>query len=194
VRLRTRSDAPTRLPNVLNADHRTVDHRRSQVGAIDAASVFDGFVYIGVRLGPRVTRPTRCSMSRATSSSATVPALSPSTECRNQRCTERIDLSPVFDGGLPAGGARKQRFWPNSAATETRSWWPSPPGWPCGASPRTARADARLLDAVRRKDLVAATVDATLRTELAEINGPLRTGVAALARRLYGRVTKETIA
>jgi len=47
---------------------------------------------------------------------------------------------------------------------------------------------------VRRKDLVAATVDATLRTELAEINGPLRTGVAALARRLYGRVTKETIA
>jgi hypothetical protein len=36
-------------------------------------------------------------------------------------------------------------------------------------------------------------VDTTLLTELAEINEPLRTGVAALARRLYGRVTKETI-
>lgn len=61
----------------------------------------------------------------------------------------------------------------------------------CGFA-RTARADARLLAAVRREDLVAATVDAALLTELAEINEPLRTGVAALARRLYG-VTKETI-
>jgi AcrR family transcriptional regulator len=58
---------------------------------------------------------------------------------------------------------------------------------------RTAPADARLLAALRREDLVAATVDATLLTELAEINEPLRTGVAVLARRLYGRVTKETI-
>jgi AcrR family transcriptional regulator len=62
----------------------------------------------------------------------------------------------------------------------------------CGFA-RTAHADARLLAAVRREDLVAATVNATLLTELAQINKPLRTGVAALARRLYGRATKETI-
>jgi AcrR family transcriptional regulator len=62
----------------------------------------------------------------------------------------------------------------------------------CGFT-RTARGDARLLAAVRHEDLVAATVDAALLTELAEINEPLRTGVAALARRLYGHVTKETI-
>jgi AcrR family transcriptional regulator len=62
----------------------------------------------------------------------------------------------------------------------------------CGFA-RSARADARLLAAVRREDLVAATVDATLLTELAQINKPLRTGVAELARRLYGRATQETI-
>src|ERR1700752_4190822 len=58
---------------------------------------------------------------------------------------------------------------------------------------RTAHADARLLAAVRREDLVAATVDATLLAELNAINEPLRKGLAALARRLYGRATKDTV-
>jgi len=58
---------------------------------------------------------------------------------------------------------------------------------------RTAHADARLLAAVRREDLVAAAVDAKLVVELRMINEPLRKGVAALARRLFGRATRETV-
>ena len=140
-------------------------------------------------------------MSRATSSSATVPALSPWTESWESAVHRKDRFITGFRRwttcwlrcGYGRCGARKQRFWLNSAATQTRSRWPSPPGWPCAASPAPPAPDARLLAAVRREDLVAATVDAALLTELAEINEPLRTGVAALARRLYGRVTKETI-
>jgi AcrR family transcriptional regulator len=53
--------------------------------------------------------------------------------------------------------------------------------------------DARLLAAVRRDDLVSATVDATLIDELTAINQPLTAAIAVLARRLYGRATKATI-
>jgi hypothetical protein len=42
--------------------------------------------------------------------------------------------------------------------------------------------DARLLAALRREDLVAATVDTKLLAELNAINEPLRKGLAALAR------------
>lgn len=58
---------------------------------------------------------------------------------------------------------------------------------------RREHADARLLAAVRRKDLVAATVDTKLLAELTAVNEPLRKGLIRLARRLYGRATNDSI-
>ncbi len=58
---------------------------------------------------------------------------------------------------------------------------------------RREHADARLLAAVRREDLVATTVDPKLVTELTAINEPLRQALVALARRLYGRASKGTV-
>ena len=54
------------------------------------------------------------------------------------------------------------------------------------------RSQAAFLDELSN-DLVAATVDAKLLAELNAINEPLRKGLAALARRLYGRATKDTV-
>jgi AcrR family transcriptional regulator len=55
------------------------------------------------------------------------------------------------------------------------------------------RADARLLVAMRREDLVE-TVDASqLRRELDELNRPLEGALTELGRRLYGRASRENI-
>ena len=51
---------------------------------------------------------------------------------------------------------------------------------------RDAPADARLLAALRREDLFAATESATLRGELEELNKPVEDQLAALSRRLFG--------
>jgi AcrR family transcriptional regulator len=54
-------------------------------------------------------------------------------------------------------------------------------------------ADARLLAALRREDLVA-TVDAPrLRRELDDLNRPLEVALADLARRLYGRASRANV-
>ncbi len=58
---------------------------------------------------------------------------------------------------------------------------------------RCEHADARLLAAVRREDLVARTANADLLAELAAINTPLVVGLAGLARRLFGSATKQTV-
>jgi AcrR family transcriptional regulator len=58
---------------------------------------------------------------------------------------------------------------------------------------RSEHADARLLAAVRREDLVATTVDAKLVAELNAINEPLRAALVKLAGRLFGRATAETV-
>lgn len=54
-------------------------------------------------------------------------------------------------------------------------------------------ADARLLAALRREDIVETVADAKLVAQLAEINEPLRAGLASLARRLYGRATRASV-
>lgn len=51
---------------------------------------------------------------------------------------------------------------------------------------RDASADARLLAALRREDLFAATESAALRRELEELNRPVEEQLAALSRRLFG--------
>lgn len=58
---------------------------------------------------------------------------------------------------------------------------------------RREPADARLLAALRREDLVATVADAKLIADLNEINAPLRAGLGALARRLYGRATVAAV-
>ena len=54
-------------------------------------------------------------------------------------------------------------------------------------------ADARLLAAMRREDLVAEVGDPALVTELQKVNDQLRTAVRSLARRLYGRATRDAV-
>lgn len=54
-------------------------------------------------------------------------------------------------------------------------------------------ADARLLAALRREDLVGEVTDPALVAALADVNGELRSAVTALARRLYGRATRDAI-
>ena len=54
-------------------------------------------------------------------------------------------------------------------------------------------ADARLLAALRREDLVADIGDPALVAELQKVNDQLRTAVSSLARRLYGRSTRDAV-
>ena len=54
-------------------------------------------------------------------------------------------------------------------------------------------ADARLLAAVRREDLVGEVSDPALVVALQEVNDRLRKALTALARRLYGRATRDTV-
>jgi AcrR family transcriptional regulator len=54
-------------------------------------------------------------------------------------------------------------------------------------------ADARLLAALRREDLVGEVTDPALAVALQEVNDPLRAALSALARRLYGRATRDTV-
>jgi AcrR family transcriptional regulator len=54
-------------------------------------------------------------------------------------------------------------------------------------------ADARLLAALRREDLVAEVTDPALAVALQRVNDELRSAMTALARRLYGRATRDAI-
>lgn len=54
-------------------------------------------------------------------------------------------------------------------------------------------ADARLLVALRREDLVRGVADSTLARQLREINEPLRAGLTALTQRLFGQVSLDTV-
>jgi AcrR family transcriptional regulator len=54
-------------------------------------------------------------------------------------------------------------------------------------------ADARLLAALRRDDLVGEVTDPALAVGLQEVNDRLHAALTALARRLYGRATGDTV-
>ena len=54
-------------------------------------------------------------------------------------------------------------------------------------------ADARLLAALRREDLVGTVADATVISDLQHVNDELHTALTTLARRLYGRVTRDAV-
>jgi AcrR family transcriptional regulator len=54
-------------------------------------------------------------------------------------------------------------------------------------------ADARLLAAMRREDLVAEVTDPALRAALQHINDQLHSALVVLARRLYGRATADAV-
>jgi AcrR family transcriptional regulator len=54
-------------------------------------------------------------------------------------------------------------------------------------------ADARLLAALRREDLVGQVTDAALIVGLQEVNDRLHAALTALARRLYGRANRDTL-
>jgi AcrR family transcriptional regulator len=54
-------------------------------------------------------------------------------------------------------------------------------------------ADARLLAALRREDLVGEVTDPALVAALKDVNSQLRLAVTALARRLYGRATRDAV-
>jgi AcrR family transcriptional regulator len=58
---------------------------------------------------------------------------------------------------------------------------------------RREPADARLLAALRREDLVTTVVDAKLVTELTEINEPPQAALITLARRLFDRATRASV-
>ena len=54
-------------------------------------------------------------------------------------------------------------------------------------------ADARLLAAMRREDLIGEVTDPNLRTALQQVNDQLRDALVVLARRLYGRATADAV-
>jgi AcrR family transcriptional regulator len=54
-------------------------------------------------------------------------------------------------------------------------------------------ADAQLLVAFRREDLIRSVPDGRLAEELAQLNEPVGRAVIDLARRLYGRRTRATV-
>jgi AcrR family transcriptional regulator len=58
---------------------------------------------------------------------------------------------------------------------------------------RRERADARLLAAMRREDLVERVADPRLRRDLAELNRPLGEAAARLARELFGADDRESV-
>jgi AcrR family transcriptional regulator len=53
--------------------------------------------------------------------------------------------------------------------------------------------DSRLLAALRREDLIGATVSPRLKKELLDLNEPLQAALIDLARRLFGAVSDETV-
>jgi AcrR family transcriptional regulator len=54
-------------------------------------------------------------------------------------------------------------------------------------------ADARLLASLRREDLVEAVDSPHLRRRLAELNRPLEEALVTLARRLFGRASRDNV-
>ena len=66
-----------------------------------------------------------------------------------------------------------------------------PPAWPSttshGRSPPTPGS------LLRREDLVGAVLDATLAADLQRVNDQLHAALTALARRLYGRATRDAV-
>jgi AcrR family transcriptional regulator len=58
---------------------------------------------------------------------------------------------------------------------------------------RTNPADARLLAALRREDLIGSVHDPKLRAALEDLNAPLRDAVIDLSRRLHGRATRTAV-
>jgi AcrR family transcriptional regulator len=58
---------------------------------------------------------------------------------------------------------------------------------------REQPADARLLAAMRREDLVGEVTDAALSTALQQVNDQLHEAIVVLARRLYGRATADAV-
>jgi hypothetical protein len=75
----------------------------------------------------------------------------------------------------------------------TRSRPPSPPGWPFTISPSRSPADARLLAALRREDLVGEVTDPALVAALQEVNDQLRAALTTLARRFYGGASRDAV-
>jgi len=58
---------------------------------------------------------------------------------------------------------------------------------------RDEPGDARLLVSLRREDLIQMPLPAELASELAELNRPIEEATGALARRLFGRVSRERV-
>jgi AcrR family transcriptional regulator len=58
---------------------------------------------------------------------------------------------------------------------------------------RDEPGDARLLVSLRREDLIQMPLPAGLASELAELNRPIEEAIGALARRLFGRVSRERV-
>jgi AcrR family transcriptional regulator len=58
---------------------------------------------------------------------------------------------------------------------------------------RDEPGDARLLVSLRREDLIQMPLPAGLASELAELNRPIEEATGALARRLFGRVSRERV-
>jgi AcrR family transcriptional regulator len=58
---------------------------------------------------------------------------------------------------------------------------------------REEPADARLLAALRREDLVGEVTDPAIVTALRQVNDQLHTAVTALARRIYGRASRDAV-
>jgi AcrR family transcriptional regulator len=58
---------------------------------------------------------------------------------------------------------------------------------------RREPADARLLAALRREDLIETADAPELRQQLAELNRPIEAALVDLARRLFVRATRETV-
>ena len=58
---------------------------------------------------------------------------------------------------------------------------------------RDEPGDARLLASLRREDLIQMPLPAEVASELAELNRPIEEAIGALARRLFGRVSRERV-
>jgi AcrR family transcriptional regulator len=58
---------------------------------------------------------------------------------------------------------------------------------------RDEPGDARLLMSLRREDLVQVPLPADVASELAELNRPIEDALGALARRLFGRASRERV-
>jgi len=58
---------------------------------------------------------------------------------------------------------------------------------------RDEPGDARLLVSLRREDLIQIPLPADVAAELAELNRPIEEAIGSLARRLFGRITRERV-